>query len=67
MLLRLLLLMTIVPAIELYLLMQLAEVMGIMETVLLIVVTGTVDLQARVQQGLELAVTRFGIEGEGVC
>jgi UPF0716 protein FxsA len=40
MMIRLLLLMTVVPAIELYLLMKLSAVMGALETVLLIVLTG---------------------------
>jgi len=42
MMIRLLLLMTVVPAIELYLLMQLSAVMGVLETVTLIVFTGIV-------------------------
>ena len=51
MLVRLLLLMTIVPAIELYLLMQLADVMGIAETILLIVFTGTVGASLAKREG----------------
>ena len=52
MLMRLLLLMTIVPAVELYLLMQLAEAMGIFETVLLILVTGSVGATLAKREGL---------------
>ncbi|MBO84331.1 MAG: hypothetical protein CL927_03140 [Deltaproteobacteria bacterium] len=51
MLVRLLLLMTVVPAIELYLLMQLADVMGIVETITLIVVTGTVGASLAKREG----------------
>ncbi len=51
MLVRLLLLMTVVPAIELYLLMQLADIMGIFETVFLIVLTGTVGASLAKREG----------------
>ena len=52
MLLRLLLLMTVVPAIELYLLMQLADLMGIFETVFLILITGSVGATLAKREGL---------------
>lgn len=51
MMLRLLLLMTVVPAVELYLLMQLADVMGILETVVLILVTGSVGATLAKREG----------------
>ena len=51
MLVRLLLLMTVVPAVELYLLMQLADIMGIFETVFLIVLTGTVGASLAKREG----------------
>ncbi len=51
MLVRLLLLMTIVPAIELYLLMQLADIMGIVETILLILFTGSVGAALAKREG----------------
>lgn len=51
MLIRLLLLMTVVPAVELYLLMQLADVMGILETVLLILFTGSVGAALAKREG----------------
>lgn len=49
---RLLLLMTVVPAIELYLLMQLADMMGIVETIALILVTGAVGSFLAKREGL---------------
>jgi len=52
MLLRLLLLMTVVPAMELYLLMQLADLMGILETVVLILVTGSLGATLAKREGL---------------
>lgn len=52
MLFRLFLLMTIIPAVELYLLMQLAGLMGIAETVLLILVTGAVGSWLAKREGL---------------
>lgn len=52
MLLRLILLMTVVPAVELYLLMQLADLMGILETVVLILVTGSVGATLAKREGL---------------
>jgi UPF0716 protein FxsA len=51
MLVRLLLLMTVVPAVELYLLMQLADIMGIFETVFLIVLTGTLGASLAKREG----------------
>jgi UPF0716 protein FxsA len=51
---RLLLLMTVVPAIELYLLMQLSSVMGILETVTLIVFTGIVGSWLAKREGYGL-------------
>jgi UPF0716 protein FxsA len=51
MLVRLLLLMTVVPAVELYLLMQLADIMGIFETVFLIVLTGTMGASLAKREG----------------
>ncbi len=50
--LRLFLLFTIVPAIELYLLMQLGQLIGVAETVLLIVVTGIAGSYMAKREGL---------------
>jgi UPF0716 protein FxsA len=52
MFLRLLLLMTVVPAVELYLLIQLGNWMGALETVLVIVVTGTLGAALAKREGL---------------
>ena len=49
---KLLLLMTVVPAVELYLLIELGRWMGTMETVLLILVTGTVGAALAKREGL---------------
>ena len=52
MLLRLILLMTVVPALELYLLIQLGQWMGALQTVLLIMVTGSVGAVLAKREGL---------------
>ena len=49
---KLLLLMTVVPAFELYLLIELGRWMGTLETVLLILVTGTVGAALAKREGL---------------
>ena len=49
---KLLLAMTIIPAVELYLLIQLGQWMGALETVLLIVVTGAVGAALAKREGL---------------
>jgi UPF0716 protein FxsA len=52
MFLRLLLLMTVVPALELFLLIKIGETIGAMETVLIILFTGTVGAALAKREGL---------------
>ena len=54
---RLLLLFTVVPAVELFLLLKLAETMGALETVLLILVTGGLGAWLAKREGLNVLVT----------